>query len=111
MMPNRQQQPASIPSDQAAVPQGSATPKTVPWYRRSGWVTAMVGGILLLGPLLAPLVLLILFSGPVYARKSGDLRKWEASTKGLVAFFALLVMLIWLYEVFGNRLGPKFQLP
>jgi hypothetical protein len=100
------------PASHTSAPQAPVGSTAIPWYRRGGWVTAMVGGVLLVGPLLAPVVLLIVATGPVYARqRSGELRKWDASTRGLVAFFALLVTFVWLYEVFGNRLGSRFSLP
>jgi hypothetical protein len=81
----------------------------VPWYRRNAWVTGMVAGILLLGPFLAPFVLLILFTGPVYTTgKNGTWGKWEMSTTILVGFFAILVTALWVLKVFGGRIGLSF---
>jgi amino acid permease len=69
----------------------------------------MVAGILLLGPLLAPFILLILLTGPVYYAKgsAGELRRWQGSTNALVIFFALVVTAVWLYRVLGGPTGPN----
>lgn len=112
-MPNLQQQSTSLtPSGIPTASPPPPPPVTIPWYRRSGWVTAMVAGILLVGPLLGPPVLLIVLTGPVYARsKSGGPRRWDTSTKWLVAFFAVLVTALWLCQVFGRGVGSLLRMP
>ena len=78
-----------------------AASENLPWYRKSGWVTAMVAGILLIGPIMALPVLIIVISGPVYAgSRTDERRKWEASTKGAVIFFAVLVAAGWVYKIY-----------
>jgi|GEM_PF-2135608 len=75
----------------------------VPWYRRSGWVTAMVAGILFIGPIVALPVLAILFTGQVYSK--GDSKPWDQSTRWLVLLFALVVNCIWCYQVYFSFFG------
>ena len=82
-------------------PMPVAGEQNLPWYRKSGWVTAMVAGILLIGPVMALPVLIIVLSGPVYAgSRAGGRRKWEASTKGAVIFFAVLVTALWVFKFY-----------
>jgi hypothetical protein len=73
----------------------------------------MVAGILLAGPLPALPVLLIVLSGPVYARdkSTGQLRRWDASTRWLVAGFAVLVTAVWLFQIFGRGIGALLPQP
>ena len=81
----------------------AAVPLDVPWYRRNGWVTAMVAGILLIGPILALPVLVILSTGSVYSQRGT--KRWDASTKGLVFVFSLFVMGIWCYQAYQALFG------
>lgn len=67
------------------------------WYRRNGWVTAMVAGTLFVGPLLAIPVLLILCTGPVY--NGHDMEPWDISTKLLVLVFSFAVTALWILRV------------
>lgn len=105
--------PAESHASEAFAPK-SASPITVPWYRRNGTVTGMVAASVLAWPLLSraiPLiilaVLLIVLTGPVYSRKkSGELRPWETSTRVLVAVFAAIVTVVW----FGKEFIGYFRI-
>ena len=77
----------------------------VPWYRRNGWVTAMVAGIIFIGPLLALPVFAILCTGQVYYK--GGNKPWDSSTKWLVLLFALVVNCIWCYQVYSAVAGNE----
>jgi hypothetical protein len=73
-----------------------------PWYRKNGWVTAMVAGILLLGPIMALPVLIIVLSGAVYTKgPAGVEQVWAKSTRGAVIFFAVAVTAFWLIRVYS----------
>lgn len=74
---------------------------THPWYRNNWCVTLLVGGILLMGPLVAPFVLAIVLSGPVYYARPepGGAKTWEASTKAMVILFSVAVTALWVWKV------------